>query len=438
MLKRKIAKDIEAYLKSDSNKILLDDGARQIGKTYIINEVGRRLFDNFIEINFAEDSITSHLFENIGTVEDFYLQVSTFAGEKMKDKNNTLIFIDEIQTYPSFLTLLKFLKKDDRYTYIASGSLLGVALSQTNSVPIGSIQTLRMYPLDFEEWLYANGVGEDVVLKMKEAFEKNQSMSEPLHNRLIDLFKKYLIVGGMPDAINSYLETKNIWQIRNIQEDIHDYYLIDASKYDEERKLKIRRIYEMIPYNLENKKKRIVVKNIENKKGKRFSDYEEEFKYLINSGITLEVKAISNPSFPLIKSSSKNLLKLYLNDVGILTNILYKNNIKAILENEESINLGTVYESVVAQELAAHNHKLFYYDNKAKGEVDFLIDDYDNLCVCPLEVKSGKDYKIHNAIDTFLNNKNYKVKYGYVFSNQREVEIINSIIHMPIYYAMLI
>ena len=417
---------------------MLVDGARQIGKTYIINEVGRRLFDNFIEINFAQDSITSHLFENIGTVEDFYLQVSALAGEKMKDKKNTLIFIDEIQTYPGFLTLLKFLKKDDRYTYIASGSLLGVALSQTNSIPIGSIQTLRMYPLDFEEWLYANGVGEDVVLKMKEAFKNHQSLSEPLHNRLIDLFKKYLIVGGMPDAINSYLETKNIWQVRNIQEDIHNYYLIDASKYDEERKLKIRRIYEMIPSNLENKKKRIVVKNIENKKSKRFSDYEEEFEYLINSGITLEVKAISNPCFPLIESSSKKLLKLYLNDVGILTNILYKNNIKAILENEESINLGTVYESVVAQGLAAHNHKLFYYDNKAKGEVDFLVDDYDNLCVCPLEIKSGKDYKIHNAIDTFLSNKNYKVKYGYVFSNQREVEIINSIIHMPIYYVMFI
>ena len=295
-----------------------------------------------------------------------------------------------------------------------------------------------MYPLDFEEWLYANGVGKDVVLKMKEAFKNHQSLSEPLHNRLMDLFKKYLIVGGMPDAINSYLETKNIWQVRNIQKDIHNYYSIDASKYDEKRKLKIRRIYEMIPSNLENKKKRIVVKNIENKKGKRFSDYEEEFEYLINLGITLEVKAISNPCFPLIESSSKNLLKLYLNDVVILTNILYKNNIKAILENEESINLGTVYESVVAQELAAHNHKLFYYDNKAKGEVDFLVDDYDNLCVCPLEIKSGKDYKIHNAIDTFLSNKNYKVKYGYVFSNQREVEIINSIMHMPIYYVIFI
>lgn len=438
MLKRKIAVDIENYLKSDSNKILLVDGARQIGKTYIINEVGNRLFENYIEINFAEDSITDRLFEDVGTVEDFYLQLSSLYGEKMKDKNNTLIFIDEIQTYPKFLTLLKFLKKDDRYTYIASGSLLGIALSQTNSIPIGSIQTLRMYPLDFEEWLYANGVGDEVIHKMKDSFLKRESLSEPLHKKLMDLFKKYLIVGGMPDAINSYLETKNIWQVRNIQEDIHNYYAIDASKYDQDRKLKIRRIYDLVPSNLENKKKRLVIKNIEEKKGKRYSNYEEEFEYLINSGITLEVKAISNPSFPLIETSSKNLLKLYLNDVGILTNILYKNNIKAILDNEKSINLGAVYESVVAQELGAHNHKLFYYDNKAKGEVDFLIDDYDNLCVCPIEIKSGKDYKVHSAIDAFIDNNNYNIKYGYVFSNSKDVEIIDKIIYMPIYYIMFI
>ncbi len=438
MLKRKIAVDIENYLKSDSNKILLVDGARQIGKTYIINEVGNRLFENYIEINFAEDSITDRLFEDVGTVEDFYLQLSSLYGEKMKDKNNTLIFIDEIQTYPKFLTLLKFLKKDDRYTYIASGSLLGIALSQTNSIPIGSIQTLRMYPLDFEEWLYANGVGDEVIHKMKDSFLKRESLSEPLHKKLMDLFKKYLIVGGMPDAINSYLETKNIWQVRNIQEDIHNYYAIDASKYDQDRKLKIRRIYDLVPSNLENKKKRLVIKNIEEKKGKRYSNYEEEFEYLINSGITLEVKAISNPSFPLIETSSKNLLKLYLNDVGILTNILYKNNIKAILDNEKSINLGAVYESAVAQELGAHNHKLFYYDNKAKGEVDFLIDDYDNLCVCPIEIKSGKDYKVHSAIDAFINNNNYNIKYGYVFSNSKDVEIIDKIIYMPIYYIMFI
>ncbi len=438
MLKRKIAKDIENYLKSDSNKILLIDGARQVGKTYIINEVGNRLFENYIEINFAQDSITNHLFENVGTVEDFYLQVSSLYGEKMKDKDNTLIFIDEIQTYPRFLTLLKFLKKDDRYTYIASGSLLGVALSQTNSIPIGSIQILRMFPLDFQEWLYANGVGEDVILKMNDSFKKCESLSEPLHNKIMDLFKKYLIVGGMPDAINSYLENKNVWMLRTIQEDIHSYYAIDASKYDNDRKLKIRRIYDMIPSNLENKKKRIIIKDIENKKGQRFSDYEDEFEYLISSGIALEVRAVSNPCFPLIETSSKNLLKLYLNDVGILTNILYKNNINAILQNENSINLGTVYENVVAQELAAHKHKLFYYDNKTKGEVDFLVDDYDNLCTCPIEIKSGKDYKVHSAIDTFLKDKNYNAKYGYVFSNSKDVEIENNIVYMPIYYSMFI
>ena len=194
----------------------------------------------------------------------------------------------------------------------------------------------------------------------------------------------------------------------------------------------------MIPSNLENKKKRVVIKNIEDKKGKRFSDYEEEFEYLINSGVALEAKTIFNLNFPLIETSSKNLLKLHLNDVGILTNILYKNNIRAILDNENSIKLGTVYENVVAQELIAHNHNLFYYDNKTKSEIDFLVDGYDNLCVCPIEIKSGKDYKIHSAIDTFLENESYHVKYGYVFSNQRDVLIENKIIYMPIYNMMLI
>ncbi len=314
--------------------------------------------------------------------------------------------------------------------------MLGIALNQTSSIPIGSIQILRMYPLDFEEWLWANNVGTEVIKEMKDNFKKHLSMPIGVHLKLLDLFKKYLIVGGMPDAINTYLSTDNVWLVRNIHNEIFNYYSMDASKYDAKRRLKIKRIYEMIPSCLENKKKRVVIQDIENKKGKRFSDYEEEFEYLIYSGVALEVKAVSNPSFPLIESGSKNLFKLYLNDVGILTSILYRNNIKAILEDENSINLGAVYESVVAQELAAHKQKLFYYDNKSKGEVDYLIDDYDNLCACPIEIKSGKDYKVHSAIDNLI--KDYHVKYAYVFSNQREVETIEKITHMPIYYIMFI
>ena len=436
MLYRKINKYIEDYMKSDSNKVLIIDGARQIGKTYSISHVGQKLFQNYIEINFVEDAVGQRLFANTRTVEDFYLQVSMIAGDKMKEKDNTLIFLDEIQAYPHLLTLLKFLKKDDRFTYIASGSLLGVTLAQTTSIPIGTIEIKRMYPLDFEEWLYANGFSSSSVDMMREKFESCENLDESTHAKMMDLFKKYLLVGGMPDAVNSYLTEKNIVAIRTIQSQIHEYYASDASKYDAERKLKIRRIYDMIPSTLENKKKRIIAREIENKNGKRFSDYTDEFEYLISAGITLEVKAISNPSFPLIESESKNLLKLYLNDVGILTGILYQNNIRAILDDVKSINLGTVYESVAASELAAHGHRLFYYDNRNHGEVDYLIDDYDDLSVVPLEIKSGKDYTVHSALSNFVRNEDYHIAHEYVLSNERQISKKGNIIYMPIYYVM--
>lgn len=436
MLYRRIQPYIENYLKSNSNKVLVIDGARQIGKTYIIRYTGEKLFENYIEINMIEDFLGDKLFENIRTVEDFYLQVSMLAGDKMKDKDTTLIFLDEIQAYPHLLTLLKFLKQDDKFNYIASGSLLGVTLAETTSIPIGSIEVKRMYPLDFEEFLISQGFNDFSISALRKKFELRESLDINTHNRILDLFKKYLLVGGLPDAVNSYNKDKNIVNVRSIQNEIYSYYGADASKYDAERKLKIRRIYEQIPSNLENKKKRVIIKDIEGIKGKRFSDYQDEFDYLINAGIALEVKAISTPVFPLIESSGKNLLKLYLNDVGILTNILYRHNIRAVLDDEKSINLGTVYESVVASELKAHGFNLFYYDNRSKGEVDYLIDDYNELSVVPIEVKSGKDYTVHSALNHFLSNEDYNIKKAYVLSNSREVVTKGKITYLPIYYVM--
>ena len=242
MLFRKIEALIEAHLKSDTNKILLIDGARQVGKTYIIRYVGRKLFENFIELNMVEDSLGDRLFAEVRTVEDFYLQVSMLAGSKMKQRENTLIFIDEIQAYPHLLTLLKFLAQDGKFTFIASGSLLGVTLLQTTSIPMGSIRKVRMFPLDFEEFLYANGLNEFAIAAIQKKFENEESLDEPMHNKMMDLFRKYLLVGGLPDAVNSYLEYHNIQLVREIQSEIHDYYAADASKYDEEKRLKIRRI----------------------------------------------------------------------------------------------------------------------------------------------------------------------------------------------------
>ncbi|MCD8374679.1 MAG: AAA family ATPase, partial [Oscillospiraceae bacterium] len=345
MLYRKIESLIEAHLRQNTKKILLIDGARQVGKTYIVRHVGQNIFENFIEVNMLEDFMGDKLFSKTNSVEDFYLRLSMIAGSKMGKKNNTLVFIDEIQAYPHLLTLLKFLSQDDRFTYIASGSLLGVTLAQTTSIPMGSIRKVRMFPLDFEEFLYANGMNENVVSTLRTKFRQQISLDENTHNKVMDLFRKFLLVGGMPDAVNAFLETKNIQKVREIQYEIRSYYAADASKYDEE--LKIRRIYELIPSNMENKKKRVVAQQIENKRGKTFGDYQDEFEYLISAGIALNVQAISNPQFPLAESEGKNLLKLYLNDVGILSGILYGNNIRAVLDDLRSINFGRVYGRVV-------------------------------------------------------------------------------------------
>ena len=382
MLYRKIEHSIKAHLKSSSSKILLVEGARQIGKSFIIRKVGQELFQNYIELNMVEDKEYNHLFEHVHSTDDFYIAVSSIAGDKMDQKENTLIFIDEIQEYPQLLTLLKFLRTEDKYTYIASGSLLGLALAETTSIPIGSIERKRMYQLDFEEFLIANGVGFDVIENMQNHFRNRASLNENIHNHIMSLFRRYLIVGGMPDCVNEYLASRNVALIRQIQTDIIRYYRADASKRDELKKLKIRRIYDMLPSTMQSTKKRIVVKDIEGIKGKRYHNYADE---LINSGIANDVKAISNPTFPLCQSEDKNLLKLYMNDVGLLSCLLYQNNTKPILDDVRSINLGALYETVIASELKAIGfERLFYYDNRKNGEVDFLIDDYDTLSVLPI------------------------------------------------------
>lgn len=440
MLYRKISKVIEQHLLSGQNRILIIDGARQIGKSYIIREVGKKLFPNFVEINMEEDKISKQVFKNADNVEDFYMTLSVVAGSKLKDRKSTLIFIDEIQAYDHLLTLLKFLNNDGRYTFIASGSMLGVALKNTSSLPMGSIRIEHMYPMDFEEFIIANGVGEEAIGAMRNKFNNEESLPEALHVKMLDLFRKYLLVGGLPAAVETFVTTQNIQEIRTIHNDIQVMYGLDASKYEDEskQKLKIKRILEMVPSNLENKKKRVVYKDIEGKQWKRAENYIEEFEYLISAGVTLDVKAISQPTYPLIQNCGKNLLKLYLNDVGLLSGIYYHYNIMAIMNNELSVNLGAIYETVVAQELKAHGYQLYYYDNKKNGEVDFLIDDVDNLSVIPLEVKSGKDYTVHSALDKFLSIKDYNVHKAYVLSNEGRIYKDKGITYIPIYGVMFI
>lgn len=440
MLYRKIEKDIEGYLRAEDDRIMILEGARQIGKSFIIREVGKKLYDNFIEINFAEDDGGPKIFKGIGTTEGFYFTLSSVYGEKLDRYENTLIFLDEIQHYPQYLTLLKFFREDRRFRFIASGSMLGITLRETTSIPVGSIIRKNMYQLDFEEFLIANGFGQEALNTLRTKLMNRESLDESLHDYIMNLFRRYLLVGGLPAAVNEYLDSHNIVKVRNVQENIRSLYEVDATKYekDSNKTLLIRRIYNMIPSQLENKKKRIIIKDIQNKIGDRFDNYLEEFEYLISSGTALEVSAISNPKYPLAESAHKNLMKLYLNDVGLLTMLLYKNSIRPVISDEDSVNLGSVYESVVAQELKAHGHKLFYYDNKQRGEVDFLIDDYSSTTILPIEVKSGKDYTRHSALNNLLKVRDYDIASGLVLSNSREIKTVGNVSYMPVYYVMFI
>ena len=243
MLYRKIESTIYRHLSNDSDKILVVTGARQIGKSYIIRHVAEKLFKNVIEINLIEDYEGDRLFEKITNIEEFYLNLSAIAGDRMGNRKDTLVFLDEIQQYPHLFTLLKFLRADNRFAYAASGSMLGIALRTTTSIPLGSINIVKMYPLDFEEFLIANGVGHNVIREMEVCFNARQSLEPALHKKILDLFKRYLLTGGLPDAVNAYIETRNLVKIREIQRDIHTLYAIDASKYDEEHRLLISLIY---------------------------------------------------------------------------------------------------------------------------------------------------------------------------------------------------
>ncbi len=436
MLYRKIEPIILDYFKSDSDKVLVITGARQIGKSYIIRYCAKQYFKNIIEINLIEDAEGIRLFENVRTTDDFYLALAAFSGKGLGDRHDTIIFLDEIQQYPHLLTMLKFLREEQRYRIIASGSLLGITLKKSTSVPLGSIDIIKMYPLDFEEFLYAMNFGKEVVESMHRHFTALESLPEGIHNAVMDNYRRYLLVGGLPEAVNKYLETRDLIKVREVQQTIAALYRVDAAKYDTAHSLKIGRIYDLIPSNMENKKKRIVYQEIENIRGKRSTDYEEEIEYLVNSGTALEVKAISNPRFPLVETESKNLLKLYFNDPGLLTAALYRDNPVPVLQTETGINLGSVYECAVACQLAANGNNLFYYDNRTRGEVDFLFDDYTNLSVVPLEVKSGKDYKRHVAISRFVTTDEYTVRRAYVLSNNRIVETNGKICYIPVYYSL--
>ena len=432
MLRRKITRRIEDFYRNHPQKAMMIIGARQVGKSYIIEDYATKHYDSVIKVDLIENPDYVSLFSDARSAEDVLLRLSALFGDRMIP-GKTMIFFDEVQECRELITQIKYLVQDGTYDYILSGSLLGTVFKDIISVPVGYMDIVEMYPLDFEEFAEANGVGSKVIDALRNAFEMKEPVDSFLHERMMALFELYLIVGGMPAAVSTYLETKNLRKVAEEQTAIIRLYRRDISKYDENDRLYLNEIFDLIPSELNAKNKRFILKSLN--EHARFDKYYDSFLWLKNAGVALPANVVDEPQVPLLLSKNQNLFKLFSNDVGLLA-AQYGNEIQLkILQHETTMNFGAIYENVAAEELTAHGYTLFYYNSKKFGEIDFLIEDSGKVVL--IEIKSGKDYYRHNAMDHVLNYEPYGIDDGYVFCCGN-IERKGKTTYFPIYMLMFL
>ena len=431
MIKRKIENRIHEFYKKDK-KALLITGARQVGKTYIIREVGKADFESFIEINFLENRTAQSLFENARSSADLLLRISAITDQPLIP-GKTLIFFDEVQECKEIVAAIKFLVDEGSYRYILSGSLLDVDLKDIRSAPVGYMDIFEMYPLDFEEFSLASGVSMRVIDSLRNSFISYTPVDAIVHEKMMDLFRLYLIIGGMPSVVERYLATNNLQEVTQEQRAILALYRQDIAKYDPKNKLYLEDIFALIPSELNNKNKRFILKNLN--VNFKFSRYQNSFLWLKNAGVALPAFCVTKPVVPLMLNKSANLFKLFLSDVGLLAS-MYMDGIQLkLLNREKDINFGSVYENAAAQELKAHGFDLYYFNSKKQGELDFVIERGGDAL--PIEIKSGKDYQRHAALENVMGKKDYAIPVAFVFQNDN-VSDNGKIVYLPIYMLMFL
>lgn len=432
MLHRKIEISIINWLKNE-NKALLIDGARQVGKTYIIRKVLKDEHCDYIEFNLLETPEIIGLLASCETVDDLITNLSLFS-KKPFIKGKTVIFFDEIQEFKELATKIKFWVDEGSFRFIFSGSLLGVELKNIKSAPVGYLKTITMYPMDFEEFLQIYNFTDELKESLHTSFAERKPVNEEVHGRMMKIFNTYLNVGGMPSAVKRFNQTKSLEDVISEHEDIVVQYKKDFTRYEkEDKKPYLTQIYDLIPAELNSQTKRFNFADL--KKGLRYERSEENFLWLSSAGVALPSYNVSEPTVPLLLNEKSSLFKLFLSDVGMLTSLYGRATKMQLLSNNQNINYGAIYENVVAQELKAHGFKLYYFNSRKTGELDFVIE--YNGEILPIEVKSGKDYNRHSALNNVLNISNYSVKEAFVLSNYN-VSVVDKITYYPIYMLMFI
>ena len=426
MLKRKIDSYLSRFYKS-TNKSLLLTGARQTGKSYSIRQFGKTHFEHFVEINFINQPEATNALKGAKNSQDIIVRLSLLTDTPLV-KGKTLIFFDEVQECPEIVTAIKFLVEEGSYRYVMSGSLLGVELNDLRSEPVGYMDVKEMFPLDLEEFFMAMGVSEQVMESLRLSYNNKQPVDGFVHSKMMELFRLYLIVGGMPAAVQKYVDTHNLREVMAEQQAIIRLYKRDIAKYDRNHKLYLEEIFDLIPSELNAKNKRFILKDLN--ENMKFTRYENSFLWLKNAGVALPTYNVEEPVAPLKLSRSRNLFKLFQNDIGLLASQYAEGIQLRIINDEKSINYGAIFENVVAQELHAHGYDLFYFNSKKQGELDFVIECHGR--VMPIEVKSGKDYQRHNALSNVMANTEYAIPQAFVFCHDN-VKDDGKVCYYPIY-----
>lgn len=432
MLDRDAYENLLAWKRSSRDKALLVDGARQVGKTFLVEEFGQREYANLIKVDFLRDTQASRTLAGAKNAQEVLEGIGIVSGKRLVP-GETLVFFDEVQEAPDVVTFSKYLVQDGRFDVAMSGSLLGIELSRVRSLPVGYLHTVTMYPLTFLEFCRARAVPGEVVERMQDCYEHKVPMPEALHAPLVDLFRRYLVVGGMPEAVCAYANYNgDLGAVRERQSDLVTLYEDDIAKHAGNRAPQVRAIFNALPGQIGKENKRFLLKVL--KEDARFEGFANDFAWLTDARAALETICVTEPRPLLERGEQRNRFKLYQSDVGMLMSRYRGSVALAALAGERSVNYGGVYENAVAQELAAAGVPLHYYYHSRKGEVDFLVE--TDSGVVPIEVKSGKGYKRHVALDNLLASDEYRIHTAYVFSEanvSQQARAGGTVYYLPLY-----
>ena len=415
VFKRKIYNEILEWKNNRSDKYaLLIRGARRVGKSTIVEEFASKEFKSYIMLDFARTSKDiNSLFEDLYSLDFFFLQLQQLTGVRLYEQESVIIF-DEVQLLPKARQAIKYLVEDGRYKYIETGSLLSIRKNTKDILIPSEEHKIDMYPMDFEEFCWAIGVQKSTLENIRESCRSATPIDQYIHDAMMTNFRTYLVVGGMPEVVQRFLDTKgDLAAVRAVQNELNRQYRHDISQYAGNRALQVQEIFDQLPTQLIDGNGRFAVSSIS--PGARYDRNQKDFLWLVDAGVALKTNCVTEPKSPLKRTAQSPKFELYQSDTGMLMARYPQPTAQAAYLDDSSPNLGAIYENVIAQELTAQGIPLYYYMAKKHGEVDFIADTNADS-VMPFEVKSGRSYRMHAAIDAVLANAEYRISQGVVLS----------------------